>query len=165
VVTPAPTPTRRVTDPTLPRNSEVPVSGKAIVDGEYFGFLKSLDLDRDRLRVDFAQWLSGNRASRAAYADGYIDTPTEDVPNDYYIHNASRQLWTVPVSPRAVVTVWECPVTCAQQYEGTLEALATSLTARPHQGRAYGVYQGRLGKYWLKFRLGRVVRIDAIYTP
>jgi hypothetical protein len=142
----------------------MPKPGQVLADGEYFGFLNSVDLDRRTVQVNFAQWLSGHRASRAALADGYIDSPDESVPNDYYVHDDVEKFSALPLSPHVLVTVWECNKTCGQ-YEGTLEGLATSLAATGHRYQPYGAYQGRTGKYWLKLRFGQVVRIDEIFTP
>lgn len=166
VAIPAPTPTHRVRVAMHPYNSRMPVEGKPLVDGEYFGFLSSVDLDRRELGVNFAQWLSGRRASRAAYADGYISSPTEDVPNDYYVEDVSDDVRMVPVSSNVLVTIFECGVKGSSgcgQYRGTLQGLAKSLEAPLN--KPFGAYEGRSGKYWLRFRLGQVVEIDEIFTP
>jgi hypothetical protein len=139
-----PTPTERAPDPKLPRRSVVPVSGKPLVDGYYFGFIKGVDLKRDVVRVDFALW----------YGCKCTD--------DYNIRNVAKTIWSVPLDPNAIVTIFKGP---PGQYFGTLKDLAVSMRESRHQAWSGGTYRGRYGKYWLLIRAGRIVRIDDIFTP
>lgn len=60
-----------------------------------FAFLTSLA--GDELIADYAQWLTGDEADRAAIEDGEI-AEGESVPNGYYIRNVNPQLRTLPVA-------------------------------------------------------------------
>lgn len=54
------------------------------------------------LSLDYAQWLTGDEADRAAEEDGVIQ-PGEGVPNDYYIRNVNDQLRNIPTLVEAPV--------------------------------------------------------------
>ncbi|MGN6472756.1 MAG: hypothetical protein ACTHK4_03780 [Mycobacteriales bacterium] len=137
-----PTPTKHVLEPPHPPNSLVPTSGEPLADGDYFGFLKAIDLHHDVVRVDFAQWV------------------TCRCPNDYSIRNSSKQIWKVPFIRHVPVIVHEGP----DSYVGRIRYLATSMTESRKQ-LFFGAYEGRYGKYWLRVRSGRIVRIDDVFTP
>jgi hypothetical protein len=138
-----PAPTQRASGPNLPSRSAVPISGKPLADGYYFGFIKAIDLKRDVARIDFAQWYSCK------------------CTDDYNIRDASKKIWTVPVDPHATVTVFRG---APGQLYGQLRYLAASMSLSRRQA-ASSAYRGRYGVYWLRIRSGRIVRIDDVFTP
>ncbi len=66
-----------------------------------FGYLDRVSAAE--IVADYAQWLTGDEAARAAYEDGVIATVEEGVPNDYYIRNVNPQLRTLPLASDVVV--------------------------------------------------------------
>ncbi len=60
-----------------------------------FAFLRRVAADE--IAADYAQWLTGEEANRAAVEDGEI-AAGESLPNDYYIRNQNPQLRTLPVA-------------------------------------------------------------------
>lgn len=86
-----------------PDHSPAPIPMPALPDGEMFAWITGVgDL---MVTVDPAQMLSGEPAHEAAVEDGII-APGEDLPNDYYIVNPSRQAMDVAVAANAAVTVY-----------------------------------------------------------
>jgi hypothetical protein len=145
-----------------PLNSTVPRAGQVLRSGQYFGAIKSIDIRSRTLTFDVEQWLSGAAANRAAVTAGEIQ-PGENVPNDFFVVNASHELRRLPIAHAVTVTVARCPGACAQ-YLGTLDGLADSFT-HPRDFDLGSPYRGAQTIYWLTLQSGEVTRIDEQYTP
>jgi hypothetical protein len=66
----------------------------------YFGYIKTIDADHNKLTFDRALFYTGDDANKEAAARG-DETP---VPNDYYIVNDNPLLRTLPLSLDVVVS-------------------------------------------------------------
>jgi spore germination protein GerM len=140
-----------------------------------FAFLTSVG--GDELVADYAQWLTGEEANRAAIEDGEI-AEGDTVPNDYYIRNLNPQLRTLPVADGvtlflptpALGPVMMVPVQLDEWLglfaeDGTPHDPEFAVEAEePHFGY-FGA--GREGfAYWLTLDAeGNVVQITGQYRP
>ena len=55
--------------------------------------------------ADYAEWLTGDEANRAAFEDGVIGSIEEGVPNDYYIRNVNDLLRTLPLAEDITISL------------------------------------------------------------
>ncbi len=100
------TETAPATDETT-RGTSTSAGASDIEDGRYFGYVRDVQTGSGRtyLVVDYAQFLTGEAAARAAAEAGEESPP----PNDYFIVNANPKLRTIPISPaaRVLLAEWE----------------------------------------------------------
>lgn len=130
------------------------------------------------LVADFAQWLTGEEAARAAYEDGVIGSIEEGVPNDYYIRNVNTRLRTFPIA--GDVQIWlataaEGPVIMVPvDLETWLGLFNDGAPWDPDAGEVppgeppHFDYFGAgsvHAPYWLTIRDGEVIAIEHQYTP
>lgn len=75
-------------------------------DGRYLAMVVAVGSTQDPpvVVLDLARWFTGERARRAAIADGVLD-PGDALPHGRYLRNARPGWRTVPLAPDAVVTV------------------------------------------------------------
>jgi hypothetical protein len=91
------------TDGTSPDGSGcAPPPGPVLPDGIWFGTLKAVDPGAGTIGLDLACWFTGDAANAAATADGQTDVP---VPNDYYIRNKVKLVYTLRAAPTVQVLV------------------------------------------------------------
>jgi hypothetical protein len=131
---------------------------------EQFGFIRDVDTRANppTLVFDEAEWLTGVAAQKAAQADGVV-TDGENVPNDYYMRNATRDERVLKIAPDAEITATRCPV-CRDGQPGKLQDFLDSFRGRG--GRTYSdPYRGAASQYWLTIQNGRVTGIDEQYRP
>lgn len=143
-----------------------------------FAFLERVSADE--IVADYAQWLTGEEANRAAIEDGVIEEG-DTVPNDYYVRNQNPQLRTLPLADGAGIdlpspafgSVINVSVNTAEwlglfKEDGTpwdVEAGEEPPTLEePHFGYFGAGYTG--GGYWLTLNeAGEVVHITGQYRP
>jgi hypothetical protein len=154
---------RLVAEGQHPLNSRVPRAGTPLVSGQYFGQIRTIDLEHRRLTFDVQQWLSGEAANEAAAAAGEIE-PGDGVPNDYYIRNVSKAVRTLRLASHVTVTVSRCQGACGQ-YLGSIRGLAQSFQDNVRNADLAAPYRGADSIYWITLRSGLVTRIDEQYTP
>lgn len=143
-----------------------------------FAFLR--EVSADEIVADYAQWLTGEEADRAAIEDGFIEEG-ESVPNGYYIRNQNTQLRTLPLDPAFNVNL---PTAAS----GPVENVIVSVTGwlglfkddgtpwdldagdeppvweEPHFGY-FGAGLNTFG-YWLTMNEdGEVLQVTGQYTP
>ena len=75
-------------------------------DGQHIAGIVAVGATQDPSVVvlDLGRWFTGERARRAAIADGALD-PGDALPNGRYLRNAEPGWRTVPLDPTALVTV------------------------------------------------------------
>lgn len=153
---------KKTTFPRFPENSKVPSGDGPLASGEYFGYLKSIDLTTGDVTFDIAQWLSGDAANKAAVEDGVIEEG-DGVPNDYYVRNNSKRLRSIVMREDTVITVARCAAECGQ-FTGSIAGLAASLKdTKPYNLDA--PYRGQRAYYWLTVKDNVVQRIDEQFVP
>jgi hypothetical protein len=107
--------------------------------------------DAIKLTLDYAQFLTGDAAARAAQAAGGESPP----PNDFYIANTNAKLRVLPVSPKAKFTISlggpdQTTVLSAGQF---LDAIAGNADGAADSG------------YWFTIRSGVVTGGKEQWTP
>jgi hypothetical protein len=125
-----------------------PPSLTKLPDGEWFGFLRSVDVPAGRIGLDLECLFWGAAANAAARADGSTDIP---VPNDHYERNRSPLVYREPTVPNVAVSV--------------LGAGGSATTRYPTAYRlgAAGVLVGQ--EVWIQITQGWVVAIQQQYFP
>ena len=138
---------------------------KPIADETHFGYIRSVDVSSTpaTVRVDIAEFLSGEEANVAAAADGVI-AEGESVPNDYYIRNEEKDVVMLDVAGDVGVTHIQCPDSCADGIPGQFDAFAASF-GDTGEKTLLDEYRGARSQYWITVRDGEVVAIDEQYLP
>ncbi len=140
-----------------------------------FAFLTSVAAGE--IAADYAQWLTGEEADRAAVEDGEI-AEGESVPNGYYIRNVTPQLRTLPLADGVSLflpTPAIGPVTMVPVQLDEWLSLFTE-EGTPHDAESQGDVEephfGYFGagsegfSYWLTLDAdGNVVQITGQYRP
>jgi hypothetical protein len=82
------------------------LTGTSTADGEHMALLVAVGGTQDppRIVIDLGRWFTGERARRAAIADGAI-SPGDALPHGRYLRNATPGWRTVPLDPAATVAV------------------------------------------------------------
>lgn len=75
-----------------------------LADGKYFAYVRTATDGPDKVGIDIAEYFTGNRADKAAVQDGVIKKG-EQVDNDVYIRNESKQVRTLIVSSSVDVKI------------------------------------------------------------
>jgi hypothetical protein len=128
----------------------------------FFGYAKAVTLQGKGflLRVDPAQYLSGETANRAAIEDGVIP-PGDVVPNDHYIRNEGRRLLTYRIAAGAHVTVLT--------YQGGIRQtrIPVAELGQIVKGRNPGkrhLFEPKNG-FWVRVASDRALSLDQQYSP
>jgi len=146
--------------------SAIPLVGEPLGDGDYFGYLKGVDLSGGTVDIDVAifyigqaanDWLTANRPE--------AENPP---PNDYIIVNDVENIRTVPLSPD--VRVWDW---CNQTSGGELgfaERTVTEWAAAPAGGEMAcdagpALSHGWNETYWFQVRGNVVMQVIGQYLP
>lgn len=108
------------------------------------------------LSADYAQFLTGDAAVKAAAAAG------DEAPNDYFIVNDSKKLRELPVSPSATVRLTMRPDGSSEP-DGFASSLAafTGFFLKPTADNE-GI---RISPFWLTIKDGTVISIEQQYLP
>jgi len=110
------------------------------------------------LVADYAQFLTGDAAAKAAAKDNAESPP----PSDYYIVNDSGTLRTLPVAKDAKVTLITRPGEGAVEggYASNLKTLAGYLNSDTEETAGL-----RADGFWLTLEKGVVVALEEQYVP
>ncbi|MGH3073060.1 MAG: hypothetical protein ACRDNB_12445 [Gaiellaceae bacterium] len=123
-----------------------------------FGYIDSLAREGAgyELRFDPAQFLSGETANVAAAEDGKVE-PGEPVPNDNYVVDEGKRLFTFLVPADAEVTV------LTKSPEGTPVSVAelAEIVAGEHAPLWEPIATG----FWIRYRIDTVSSIEQQYRP
>lgn len=123
-----------------------------------FGHVRSLARKdaRFELRVDPAEYLSGETANRAAVEDGVIP-PGDVVPNDHYVRDPEHRLLTYLVPASAHVTV----VTHRRGQVGATVVTVSELAriVRGENPKHRALFEPRNG-FWLRVATDTVRSLD-----
>ncbi|HEX2148906.1 MAG TPA: hypothetical protein VHI31_01840 [Actinomycetota bacterium] len=124
-----------------------------LVDGRHPAYLTSLSISDRRATIDVIQFLTGKEALDAFRRDN----PGEaDLPNDYYIVNANKQLRSGTLAPEAGVKL----VNLAQDSNADLN------DATLEELDAYLKTVDRLMvPFWLTVAGGKITAIEEQYLP
>jgi hypothetical protein len=119
-------------------------------DGRYFGYIKSIDLDRSppSLVFDEAQFLDGEAANAASAAHG-DEVP---VPNDVYVVNDDSTLRTLTVSDDAEFLLLGPGYACCEGHPSD-----PALLSRSRLAHAWG--------FWVTLQDGNVVEVEEQWHP
>jgi hypothetical protein len=120
-------------------------------------------VDGSTLRVDVAEFLTGDEAERAAVAAGAI-AEGEDVPNDYFVRNDDESTVAVPVADEVRVLHVQCKGACEEDVEGDFGGFAAAFGDEANRDLT-DEYRGAASQYWLEIDSGEVTEIDEQYVP
>jgi hypothetical protein len=163
-------------DPTLIRADDevaqavkpslAPRSSASLFPDRSFGYIRAVDASASPRTIDFdvADFLTGERANRAAAEDGVVE-PGEPVTNDYYVRNREKTVETLPVARDARVTAVRCPDGCTEGNPGDLDDLFASFAITGDPPSLEDDYRGASTQYWVTLENGVVVAIDEQYVP
>jgi hypothetical protein len=128
----------------------------------FFGYVKAVTPQGKGflLRVDPAQYLSGETANRAAIADGVIP-PGDVVPNDHYIRDEGHRLLTYSIAPSAHVTVLTYRDGIRQTRIPVAELGQIVKGRNPRQRRLFEPKNG----FWIRVASDRALSLDQQYSP
>jgi len=146
--------------------SAIPLVGESLGDGDYFGYLKGVDLSGGTVDIDVAIFYIGQAA--IDYLTANDPTAENPPPNDYIIVNDVENVRTVPLSPD--VRVWDW---CNQTSGGELgfaERTVTEWAAAPAGGEMAcdagpALSHGWNETYWLQVRGNVVMQVIGQYLP
>jgi len=141
-----------------------------------FAFLR--EVSTGQVVVDYAQWLTGEAASQAAYEDGYIASADEGLPNDFYIRTGTDRSRTLPLSDDVSVWLTSPAAGSITQVEVNLDEWLglfhdgiprdPETDSPPAGGSPHNGYlgAGTIGApYWLVSLDGTVIAIEQQYLP
>ena len=138
-----------------PPPSGTPSSTPAPVleDGSHFVYARSAVAAPRSLRVDLAEFLTGEEAQEAAEDRG------DEVTNDYYIVNDERRLRSVPVSDDVIVLYVPRGAAGPDLVDGTWDAFVEAVSDDGESdidGDA---------PWWITIEAGGIVQIEQQYLP
>jgi len=167
----ATTPETTVSDTTTPETTATTAPGTPeIADGREFAYVTAVTVTGKETVVtaDYAQFLTGEEADRAAREAGVIGEG-ESVPNDFFIVNQNPRLRSIPLAADAPIAVQACFVDgeCVTTVEVSVDQWVALVTGRqpddlPEGFQWYG--QGTL-PYWLTIENGVIVDVEEQYLP
>ena len=134
----------------------------ATCDGRIFGYVTSLKKKGDayELRFDPALFTSGVTANTAAAEDGVVE-PGEPVPNDNYVVNESKRLYTYVLPRGARVTVLTNDGSGIQSTRITVPQLEQLLRGeKPVQ-----LFERLDTGFWLRYQVDTVCSLEQQYKP
>lgn len=118
--------------------------------------------------ADYAQFLTGDEAIRAAVEDGFI-VEGEVVPNDYYIVNENPQLRELALDPGAPIVLNACFVdgACVTQVRVTIDQWMALLDGDTPEGLGDGFqwYGQAALPYWLILDGETIIGVEEQYLP
>jgi hypothetical protein len=128
----------------------------------FFGYVKAITPQGKGflLRVDPAEYLSGETANRAAIADGVIP-PGDVVPNDHYIRNEGRRTLTYAIAAGTHVSVLT--------YQGGIRQTRIPVAeldqiTKGRNPRKRNLFEPKNG-FWIRVATDRALALDQQYSP
>jgi len=128
-------------------------------DGEYFGFIRSLN--SDEVNFDGARWLNGKEGEDAAIRAGVCteETRTECLPNNFFIDNSSKDTRKIQLDSSLEIRM----ATWRMEELGVTETPITLGEFRE------AINNSELHWSQLPYRIsisnGRIVKISEVYLP
>ena len=134
-------------------------------DGRYFAYVHEVDTSASpaTIRIDVADFLTGDEANRAAVDAGAIEEG-ESVPNDYFVRNDDQETVVLSVARNVRVTHVQCIAACREQIPGRFAAFAASFRDSGPKSLA-DEYRGSQSQYWVTVQDREVVAIAEQYLP
>jgi len=161
--TPTASTAESVTPPATPPTKQTP---KPVTTVRQFAFIKTVQVSHGLLlppavsryivTADYAQFLTGEAAAKAATKAGEESPP----PNDYYIVNANKRLRSLRVATKATVTAINA---AGASPESPVRWTFTQFVSK--FGSASSEDAIRTVPYWLSIRNGVIVKIEEQYLP
>lgn len=157
-------PVTRVSSGPKPTPAPDPVAADGLTDGTWFGWVRVEVTDGSvQLLIDPADMLTGERARAAAVAAGVI-APHEDLPNDFFIDNPTRDVFRHLVTGDATLIVRSAvdpaedisltPADFHRLFEGTYEGELI-----------YGIIPGQSIPMNVTIVGGKVTAASQVYLP
>jgi hypothetical protein len=112
------------------------------------------------VRVDPAEYLSGETANRAAIEDGVI-APGDVVPNDHYIRDEGHRLLTYRIAAGARVTVLTYSGGIRQTRIPVAELAQIVKGRNPRKRHLFEPKNG----FWIRVASDRALSLDQQYSP
>jgi hypothetical protein len=130
------------------------LAGASTEDGRHLAILVAVGGTQEppRLVIDLARWFRGERARRAAIADGAID-PGDVLPRGRYVRNARPGWRTVALDPDATVSVrgW--------RGHGGVTVISIDDLQRAMRSDRYWARRIRHDPFWVTVEGGRVTTL------
>ncbi|HET8526239.1 MAG TPA: hypothetical protein VFM81_06325 [Actinomycetota bacterium] len=130
-------------------------------DGEYFGFVKSMNTASQTMAFDLACFYTGDEANQQAAARG-DEVP---VPNDVYIVNDNTKLRTLSFDPAAELRLIDWNQCCEFASGAQMPSFASAVAAGDFAEFDGFRYSGTLSPYWVTIQYGQVVEIEEQFLP
>jgi hypothetical protein len=130
-------------------------------DGEYFGFVKSMDTASQTMSFDLACFYTGEEANQQAAARG-DEVP---VPNDVYIVNDNTKVRTVPFDPAAELKLIDWNQCCEFAAGADMRSFASAVDSGDFADFNGFRYAGTLSPYWVTIQAGQVVKFEEQFLP
>ena len=138
-----------------------PPAPDTLPDGEYFGFVKSMNTSSQTLSFDLACFYTGEAANEQAAARG-DEVP---VPNDVYIVNDNTKVRTVPFDLAAELKLIDWNQCCEFAQGAEMRSFASAVDSGDFAEFNGFRYAGTLSPYWVTIQDGRVVRFEEQFLP
>jgi hypothetical protein len=128
----------------------------------FFGYAKAVTPQGKGflVRVDPAEYLSGETANRAAIEDGVI-APGDVVPNDHYIRDEGHRLLTYRIAAGARVTVLTYSGGIRQTRIPVAELAQIVKGRNPRKRHLFEPKNG----FWIRVASDRALSLDQQYSP
>ena len=131
---------------------------------EQFAFIKKIytKSSSDFAEVDYAQFLTGDEADKAAQEAGEVGTG-EDVPNDYYIKNVNGKIRTFKISQNVKIIVQTNKMASGGQLQDqqiTYSTFKHIFITKPNN-QSMMVNNG----YWLTIKGDEITKFKEQYVP
>ena len=133
----------------------------SLPDGEYFGFIKSMNTSDQTMAFDLACFYTGEEANEEAAARG-DEVP---VPNDVYIVNDNTKVRTLTFDPSAKLRLIDWNQCCEFAAGAEMQAFASAVDSGDFAEFNGFRYAGTMSPYWVTIQDGRVVRIEEQFLP
>ena len=147
--------------------SAIPLSADALEDGDYFGFVKTIDVAGRTIDADIAIFYSGQAA--IDYLTENDPSAENPPPNDYLIVNDVERVRTLDVSPDARIWDWcfgDDTVGLAFVERASLDAWAAApLDWELNCASGAAMARDPAAIYWIDVRDGVVAQIIGQFLP
>lgn len=155
--------TRTSSDP-KPTVNTIPAPTNGLSDGTWFGWVRVHDAGGSvQLLIDPADMLTGEQARAAAVVAGVI-APHEDLPNDFFIDNPNREIFTNTVSADATLIV-SSAVDPAEEIYLTPRELHALFSGAYEGELIYGIIPGQSIPMTVTVSSGLVTAAAQVYLP
>lgn len=130
-------------------------------DGEYFGFVKSMNTAAQTMAFDLACFYTGDEANQQAAARG-DEVP---VPNDVYIVNDNTKVRTLTFDPAAELKLIDWNQCCEFAQGADMQSFASAVDSGDFAEFGGFRYAGTHSPYWVTIQDGQVVEVEEQFLP